>query len=214
MFFNQATNTDASRSTFNDVGRDLNQINNPTVVLNLFPLSFSWRSGHQPSLDAVCDDPQVANPDALSQRKALVQTPLAETGLSAVDTAARLIVGIVQLLMDGGCSEHFGDLKRELELLQKTLALTGLAIQAYQSTLLGANLANTINTEVQRCTVVLEKLFYVIDQYRQGLKSTPINYFWPKVLQCGASVDELASIRSELSACQKSLNQWLMSLSL
>jgi hypothetical protein len=80
--------------------------------------------------------------------------------------AARLIIKIVELLMDPEYSDYHRDLKMELESLQQTLTLAGLAIYAYEYTPLGRSLADIMNQEAERCCVVLKDLIpsMVIDR--------------------------------------------------
>jgi hypothetical protein len=103
---------------------------------------------------------------------------LYSTTTNPSEIAARLIIKIVQLLKDPESSNYFRDLKLELESLQRTLALAGLAIRAYEYTPLGRSLANIMNRESEQRRVALQDLLNTIDGYRGGLNSTRIRYHW------------------------------------
>jgi hypothetical protein len=96
-----------------------------------------------------------------------------------------------------------------LKPLHQTLFLTGIAIQAYEDTPLGPNLAVSIGPEVEQCQVILQYMLDSINCYRRILYSTPIRDLWPQVLWSGSKVHELAW---KLSARQRSLGQFLVAL--
>jgi hypothetical protein len=74
--------------------------------------------------------------------------------------------------------DKYLDLKFALESLHKKIVLTGFAIQAYQYTPLGHNLANTISPDVRRCCEVLQKVLEEARKYRQALEITRIRSLW------------------------------------
>jgi hypothetical protein len=128
---------------------------------------------------------------------------------STSDIAPGLIIAIVQLLVDPDSSDYYRDLKVELELLQQTLTLAGLAIDAFECTPLSRSLADIVDQEAERCCIILHELLDRINAYRQGLNSTRIQYLWRQVWWNGCDVNELTSLRIKLSTCQKSLGQCL-----
>lgn len=207
MTFSHSSNVNASRGIFTDVGRDLisqTHVDHQTIHIHLM----------QPGalhhvLQSVSGNP--------SHTISGLETPSlsATSSLSssfARDHATDLMIQIVQSLMDRESSDYYRDLKLELELLHKTSTLTGLAIQTYEYTPLGRNLANVVNREAEQCCVVLQELRDKINCYRQGLNSTTIQTFWRQVLWSGCEVEELASLRRNLSTRQKSLGGCLAAL--
>lgn len=75
------------------------------------------------------------------------------------ETVAALSVEIINVLIDhSGSSIDLGsDLKLELKLLYRTVALAGLTIQDYNNRPLGQCLAYTIIPEMEQCRLVLQK---------------------------------------------------------
>jgi hypothetical protein len=135
-----------------------------------------------------------------------------ETG-SPHDAATGLVVAIIQLLVDRGeTKDNYRILELELELLRQILTLTALAIQTFENTPLGQNLANSIDIEVAQICMVLQELFYKINSYREGLSSTSICAMWYQVWRKGREVDGLALLRMKLSDRQKSLCGFLVAL--
>jgi hypothetical protein len=196
-----STYTDTRGSSFNDIGGDQN-IHNTTIKQQNIHINVSLtgpgQSLHQ-VLDNVNNGLRVSS--GASQRKALAHYE----ANSGSDVAARLIVDIVQLLMDRGFSDCYQDLKQELEVLHQTLTLTELAIQAYEYTPLGRNLANIFGEEAKRCSVVLRELLDTMNGCRRGLDPTRINHLWSRVWWSGYDVNEWSSLRLKLSAHQRSL---------
>ena len=77
------------------------------------------------------------------------------TGSNCCDRVARLIIEIVQALMDPGPTDTYADLKLELKFLQESFTLAGLAIRAYEYTPLGQNLVSIINQLAEQCLTIL-----------------------------------------------------------
>jgi hypothetical protein len=203
MTFHHPSNIDARGSIFNDVHRDQINIQNYSVYITLGStlgqaLPYLRSSGVGPSLP-------IPGSDTLSQEIVVLPTCLSAAN-STRDIAACLIVKIVQSLMASDASDQFRGLKEDLNILQQTLTLTGLAIQAYEHTPLAPSLANVVGKETERCLRVLRTLNGSIDAYQQGLNSTRLNFFWGQVWLSAHEQVELASLRRELSDCQKSLS--------
>lgn len=114
------------------------------------------------------------------------------------ETITRLIVEIVQLLMVSSPSDPSSELKRQLESLQQIIALTGLAIQAYEHTPLGRSLAQDISVEAEGCRLVLQELLGTINQCRNGLQSTRIAYLWRPVWWSHSDLNILAVLKARL----------------
>jgi hypothetical protein len=129
---------------------------------------------------------------------------------SACDVASNLIVEIKRLLVDlTKFSFDYRYLQDLLNSLHQTLFLTGLAIQAYEDTPLGPNLAVVVIPVVEQCQVILQHMLDSIEAYRRILYSTPIRDLWPSVLWSTSKVLELVW---KLSAHQRALGQFLVAL--
>jgi hypothetical protein len=128
--------------------------------------------------------------------------------------AAGLIDKIQQLLVDRiDLSDDDRRLNTELETLRQTLTLSRLALETFEFTPVGRNLANTISPEVEQCCAALQELFNSIDNCRRGLFSTFICNLWRRIWWSGCDMDGLISLREKLSAhrillggCLKAMN--------
>lgn len=212
MAFSGSNHADASRSIFNDVGGDHITITNRNIHVTNLSL---WGSGQGRTLRHI---PRSFSHELLPTSRpepfswpSSVRSKYRDAG--PTDIAARHILKIVHSLIGFESSDHYRDLMPQLELLQYTLSLTGLAVQAYDYTPLGESLAITINQEVKACTAVLQELLDTIDSYQQGLESTRIRYLWRLVMGSGC-VNKLALIKTKLFAGQNSLSQCLKALDL
>lgn len=214
MAFSHSRYANASRSTFNDVRRD--QINNSNISIGhqTIHINISQPDSGQTLHHVLCNlSDEISLSSGSKNLSQNMGVSLKFSGASsALDDAAGLIVKIVQSLMDPESSSHHRDLKLELELLQQTLTLAGLAIQTYEYTPLGRNMTNIINHEVDHCRVILQELLGIINCYRRSLTSTSIHYLWRQVLWRGSEVEELTSLQMKLVARQKSLGACLMAL--
>jgi hypothetical protein len=114
----------------------------------------------------------------------------------------------VQSLRASNASDQFHVLKGDLNTLQQTLVLTGLATDAYRSTPLGRILANNIGKETAHCIEVLQELLSTIKAYQTSVRSISILVLWSRVPGSG----EIRMWREKLSACQKSLGECLQVL--
>jgi hypothetical protein len=208
-FFDRASETDASNSIFNDVGHNQTNIRGYNVYVNL--VSAPKRDPavlRHPGVGPPLQDPH----SETSSREIVLRPTFRSTDCSARDIAARLIVEIVQSLMASNASDQFYDLKEELNTLQQTLDLTGLAIEAHQCTPLGRILANSIGKETEQCIGVLRELLSAIRAYQRDRKSTLMNFSWSRVSGSGCESGERRIWRQKLSTCQRSLGECLQVL--
>ena len=129
----------------------------------------------------------------------------------ACDVASNLLAEIIYLLADlEQFSVDYRYLRRLVfKPLHQTLFLAGMAIQCFQDTPLGPNLAVSINQEVQHCCIILLKILDNVENYRRVLYSTPIRALWPQVLWSGYQVHEMVW---KLSAHQRSIGRFLVAL--
>lgn len=200
-------NVDARGGTFNDVGRD--QYNLQLIING--PTSERTVSGILRDFGLV---PQLltAGPATLPRRDVLARAHHHYGADLAGDIATSLTVKILQLLIDRRESSDDRALVQELKTLQQTVTLVGLAIQTYEYTPLGRNLANNIIPEVEQCCVVLDELFQKINNYREGLYLTSIRNLWHQVRRSGSEVDGLSLLRARLSLHQRLLGEFLVAL--
>jgi len=218
MAFRNASRVDASRSTFNDVGRDQSIYN--LYFINGFPESLGRiLPDHDGQHISRCDVLPRPAPrlGALSQGAALVPSPTSTSHpselVSVIDLAANLIDKIVELISSNSQHSHrYQDLRLELESLHSAFCLTRFAVQVFKHTSLDRRLTSTICPEVGRCFVVLRGMFDKISYYRRSLSLTPVNYLWPVVCWSGWDKDELVELRQELSMHRTALDEFLMAL--
>ena len=212
MAFKKSRYTDASRSTFNDVGRD--QIQNNTIINHQtihVHLSASGSGQTLQHLRNISNDlPRLTpNFDTLSQGNVLSTT---YQTVSAVETVVGLIVQITHLMDRSNDGNNHRDMELELNSLQQTLTLAKLAIQAYGDRPLGQSLANTITPQVERCRVVLLELLDGVNSTRQGLFFTSIRNLWHPVWRKRWDGDEVASLRMKMHGIRMLLGGFLMAL--
>ena len=203
MTFHHPANIDARGSIINDVHHDQINIQNYNVYIT--PGSTLGQALLSPHSLGVGPSLPIPGSETLSREIVVLPTSLS-TAKSTRDIAAGLIVKIVQLLMSSDASDQFRDLKEDLNILQKTLTLTGLAIQAYERTPLIPSLANILGKETERCLNILRALNGSIDTSQRGLNSTRLAILWDRVRLSAHKEIGLASLRRELSDCQKSLS--------
>lgn len=215
MAFSHSRYTDARRSNFQDIGRDYTSNNvhfdNRTININLSVSGITVEA-----ITNVLRDFNVGDklpPPTSSSQKNLVPLYRTSTTASGIDVATRLIVRIMQLLIDPGAwQENYRDLKRELESLHQILVLTGLAFQVYQFTPLGHNLGRVVDSEVQRCGVLLQDLLAKTQSFQLGLNPTSIGCLWRQILWRGWDEAELTSLRMKMLTCKQSLGRCLIAV--
>jgi hypothetical protein len=195
-------NGEVKGSTSNDVGHDQLNFNNFNIVIH--------NISHSPPGSVHHHRLQTSGTGTIPQDILIPKRHLSSI-VSTTDFAVRLIVNIVHLLHVESADEcrHW---ERELKALCQSLNLTRLAIQAYEYTSLGQNLAKTIFPEVERCCGVLREILDKIIHYRESLKSTKISGLWRQVLRSRWDVNELASLGMGLSDCREPLDRFLMAL--
>ena len=208
-FFKDAAHAHIDHSDFNDVGRDqiitYSTVQDQTIVSNsiVYQTNITY---HHPRVRPVAE----SHPHSEARSRGIVLRPTFRSSASdSCLVAARLIVEIVQSLP---ASDQFRSLKGDLKILQQTLDLGGLAIEAFQCTPIGRILSCTISEERARCIGVLQNLLNTIRGYQRDLKS--MSRFFPlsRALGGGGELGEILVWRDKLSDCQKSLGQCLRAL--
>jgi hypothetical protein len=202
MAFNQASGIYTPNSIFNDVG------NNQIIIRGNVYISQVSAPEHDPGAGPPLQDRR----SGTLSREIVLRPTFRSTHYSAHYIAARLIIEIVQLLMASDASNQFPVLKGDLNTLQQTLGLTGLATEAYRCTPLGRILADNIGKETAYCIGVLRELLSAIKAYQASVKSTSILVPWSRVPGSGCKLGEIRMWREKLSACQKSLGECLQVL--
>ena len=164
----------------------------------------------QPSDQLATPQSAIPSPKDSIQRRSVVLTNLSHA-VGVPDEIHRLITDIVWLIdHDKTCT--YEALKLELELLEQTLAATGLGIQVFRCTPIGRRLVETIKPILAQCINILQHLFDTVDTYRQNLSLTSIRYLWHLVWHWGCEVDQLTSWRKRLFDCQRLLGTVVMAL--
>ena len=209
--FSHVRHIDLRGSNITSVGGDQHNLHAQNIII--IDGSIPERERFQLLRDLINHVPQspIPTPGISSRRTAIPPSHPFETG-SVGNAAARLIDNIEQSFVDR--AELDCGLKEELQTLRQTLILASLAIQTYEYTPLGPNLANTINPEIEQCCTVLQKIFDNIDSCRRSLSSTPIHDLWRRVwwMWSGCKMDRQASWRSELFTHRKLIGGCLMAL--
>jgi hypothetical protein len=206
------SNVDARQSSFNHAGRDLHQtIRNVHYHIYISPCG-SRRRPHRIAVD-IGNKLPLPNRNPVILPQGCLVADCSSDAVAVVDAAVDLIDQIAELLKDwrDSSTSHL-DLALELQSLQKTLILTGLAIQKYDSKPLGRSLADTIVPEVLRCFVVLQELLYSINGAWLGFSITSVGGFWRRIWWGGRDGDSFASLRKKLSDSRQALQGLLMAL--
>lgn len=136
-----------------------------------------------------------------------------QQAIDAADNASGLIVSIVHLLVNRTESlDTYRDLKRSLVLLNHTILMTRLALQTFEYTPLGLNLARTIKPAILDCRIDLQELFDRLEHCREGLNATGIRHLWSRVLWSGLPEKELSFLKDKLGLHQVMLREFLATL--
>jgi hypothetical protein len=195
---------DASRSTFNNVGRDQITFNQTDIYISL-----SGSTLVVPPLESsehrLLVPPQ--NPSPVHRTLPQRTTCFSTSRTSEIVEITTGLIAKLLCLFRGGSSLEYQHLEIELKLLCQSLLLTRAAVLGYTDTPLGPNLAKTINPEVERCQAVLRELFDGVKGTWQGLESTSISNLWPQVWWRGDN-----ELGIKLAACRKSTDAFLMAL--
>jgi hypothetical protein len=128
---------------------------------------------------------------------------------AAIEGTIGLIIKIVDLLTNRRVPSNI-HLVPELKLLQHTLILNKLAIQAYSDNPLGRSLANTIHPAVEWSNVVLHK---ILDRLGSTwLHSISVSDVWGSVWRNGWDEDELLLWKKEVCEIRSPLGEVLLAL--
>ena len=91
------------------------------------------------------------------------------------DETSSLIISIVQLLVNcAESSDAYLSMKRSIQLLHHTILMTRRALQIFEPTPLGRNLASALVPVMLCCREDLQRLFDELDDYRERLRSTGV----------------------------------------
>lgn len=212
-FLKGAAHTHIDHSDFTDVGRDQTVVSDS--IIRVTDIGHNQDISNSIVYNITCHHPPVcpvteSHPHSEATSRGIVLRPTfhsspSDSGL----VAARLIIEIVQSLP---ASDQFHNLKEDLEILQQTLDLCGLAIEAHQCTPIGRILSCTISEERARCIGVLRKLLNTIRGYQRDLKSIYRFFSSSRASGGGGELGEIRVWRDKISDCQKSLGQCLRAL--
>lgn len=90
--------------------------------------------------------------------------------------------------------------------------MTRQALQTFEYTPIGRNLATTVKPKVLGCHKDLQHLFDRLDNYREGLSFTGIRNLWSRVLWTALDGRELSLIKDKLAKHQTALREFLAAL--
>jgi hypothetical protein len=218
MALSHSRNVEVNHSNLTDIGRDQNfidsliQIGKVSVAIN-FSLFPSLRRTSCPVISAASHAPQAGLPTL-----GILETSsrnIVPAGTSTVDSAVRLIVQIVRLLIGPHAEQSLDqhkDLRLELIALYDTLVMTGTIIHAYENTYVRRTLVNVVTPEVNQCREVLEELLHTVNETWWSLSQTSIQWLWHLVCWSRWYGDELVSLRRKLLESRESLRIFLMAL--
>lgn len=207
MFFNSSSSTNASNGIFNDVGGNQNSVyyisNNygPTIQLSVFAASPCHLTRHLP---------RKPNNNQSSDSTA---GDIITLNHSSVAVIIRATIGHIVQITDLMLSRRVpssSHLVPELKLLQQTLILYELAIEAYTDSPLCRGLANTITPAVERCSVVLKEIRDKISS--TSLKFISITDMCRSVWWNGWDENELMSLKRMVSGVRAPLSDMLLAL--
>lgn len=200
------TNIDARGNIITNIGRDQNYNTSNTFNIAIHTGSIS-RASLQQIIQTVASASNVAAPS--SRLRVQIQSTH-QQAMVAADDASGLIVAIVHLLVNRAeTSDAYRDLKRFLGLFNHTILMTRLALQTFEYTPLGPNLANAIKPEILGSLENLRYLFDKLDDYRERLNLSSVRDLWSRVLWSGSEFQELYSIRDKLYQHQVALREFL-----
>lgn len=109
-------------------------------------------------------------------------------------------------------SDAYRDTKQFLELLNHTLLMTRLALQTFEHTPLGRNLANALKPAILGSRENLQELFDKLEDYRERLRFWSVRDLWSRVLWAGGEVQELSLMQEKLSMRQTAIREFLAAL--
>jgi hypothetical protein len=202
MAFSQSAHSRLNDCTFNDVGRDQIRVSRVTIVNH----GLLQITNEQLAILGVGD--RLA---PTSASLSLIPKSSSSLVLSIVDTATNLVVTIVDMLRAERLVQSH-QLECQLNSLSQSIALTGLAIKAYEFTSLGDSLAKTVYPEMEGCRSVLQETLNETKRYQETLRSTRISGLWSKVWWSGLDVEKLASYGKTLRTRQDHLDTLLRAL--
>lgn len=208
MTSSQPTNVDARGSTINNVGRDQNYC---TINIAIHANSTS----EIPLQHIIQNVAGAANATASASNGGfqIQMQNFHQQAMIVAEDASGLIVSIVQLLVNRtDSSDTYRDTKQFLELLNHTILMSRLALQTFEYTSLGRNLAKAILPTIAGCRTDLQELLHLLDNYREGLSYTSVRELWSRVLWSGSDIQEILIIKQKLSTHQISLREFLAAL--
>jgi hypothetical protein len=224
MVLDHSNNTNASGSTFNQVGGNQTNLNKAVVHLHFSLFSLGSRGS-----SANDQDPSKSNRLQVVNSKIPLQTATGNLEVlseleprcnrvthspspNPIQSSIALIVQIVKLLLD---SEHGSDgcrdLRLELKILYENLNLSSFAIQEYKNRALGPSLVKFVNTQAQKCHAVLRELLDKVDDTRFGFNLRDI---WRPIWSSRWYGSEFTPLKAELCAIRRSLAGALVALNL
>lgn len=197
-------------STFNTIGGDRIDSRSYTTIVHIHagPPGASLPQLIQTAVNA-------SNLVGRSDGLAVQMESYHQRAMIASDSAIALIISIVQLLLvnrTDPSDKAFRDMERSLKLLYDTISTTRVALQVFERTPLGRNLAITIEPTVLDCCENLQKLLGKLEDYRSGLSYTSVRSLWRNILWSAYEDDEIHAVSNKLSGIQATLGEFLAAI--
>jgi hypothetical protein len=203
--FSNCGRIDAPGSHFSNVGHDQHNVGHDQYIDQRIYFNVAETASHETVRRALRSFPQQL---PISSSVAVFASHHNRT---PSDLASNLIGEIIRSLVDlTEFSVNYSYLQDLLlKPLHRTLFLTGYALQLYEDTPLGPNLAALISPEVEKCCLLFQNILDDIDRYRSTLHSTHIPASRLPALWSKSKVHELAW---KLCHRQRQLGQFLVAL--
>lgn len=136
-----------------------------------------------------------------------------QQAMIAAGDASGLMISTILLLANRKISSGaYRDMKHFFRTLNCTMLATKQALQTFQFTPLGRNLAKMIKPTILSCHEILQGMFYTLDASREGHSFAVIRNLWSILLWSGSEAEGLSAIQRKLSAHQTELREFLAAL--
>lgn len=212
----QITNVDARGSTSYNIVRDQNHYHNTYNVGAQIHIAITAGSISDAALQQSIHQTVARASNAVASTAGPLPAPTQSShqqAMLAADVASSLIISIVRLLVNRTESlDAYRSMKKFLMLLNHAILMTRYALQTFEYTPSGCNLASTIEPTIIGCRDHLQELLDMVHDYREGLSFTSVRDLWSRVLWSGSVVQELSLIQEKLSMNQAAFAEFLAAL--
>lgn len=124
----------------------------------------------------------------------------------------RVILNIIDALMDTPSLCHSVTLPDTLASLRRMLQMTELAVRVYQNTPLAKALSLAIMTEAKHCQQLLKELLIKMSNYRHVFSAAMLHFIRQKIWSRTGECSDSASLNSKLRQCHDSFAACILAL--